>query len=431
MRRSLTSMAAALLAAVLLPSPAQAAFPGQNGLVLFVQRAPSSSEAIYVMNADGTGRTPLTADGTFHEDFGPAFSPDGTRIAFVRNLMAQSDVWVMDADGTGETRLTTLQNVGSVAWAPSGAEIVFDNAHTVASTFNYDIYKVAATGGAPTQLTNTTTWETNPSWAPDGSKIAFELGSEIHTMDPDGTDAANTGIDGVGVDWSPDSLRFAFTLGGRVRTANINGTNNVAVTSGSHDEAPAWSPDGTKILFMRQSANGVSTDVWQITSDGANPVNLTGTSGGIRERYPNWGPCPTGGCTTLPSDSVKPSSTITRPKNGLSYYQNKLLQFTGTASDTGGSGLARVQIALRRYLTNGTCANWNGSVFVAASCTTALWKDVSGWTSWAYNLPKGLTKSTGSSTTKHYLLFSRAIDVEGNTESLFTNGRNRNQFEVI
>jgi Tol biopolymer transport system component len=422
----------AVLAAAVVPSVAHAAFPGQNGLVVFTQTVPDGgSVAIYAMNADGTGKTPLTADGAFHEDYNPVVSPDGTKIAFVRNLTAQADVWVMNADGTGEVRLTTLENVGSVAWSPDGTEIVFDNGHTVGSTFNYDIYKISAAGGTPTQLTSTTTWETNPSWAPDGSKIAFELGSEIHTMDPDGTDVLNIGIDGVEVDWSPDSLQFAFTLAGQIRVANVNGTGNTVVHPGPNAEAPAWSPDGTKILFMRQSANGNSTDIWQVSSTGANPINVTATPGSIRERYPNWGPCPAAGCEPLPTDAIQPVSTIARPRNGLSYYQANLTQFTGTATDTGGSGVAKVQIAFRRYFTDGTCANWNGSVFVAGACNLRVWKDAVGTGSWTYDLPRVLTRSTGSSNVKHYILMSRAIDVAGNTESLITDGRNRNQFEVI
>ena len=131
------------------------------------------------------------------------------------------------------------------------------------------------------------------------------------------------------------------------------------------------------------------------------------------------------------TDLSKPTSTVLRPRNTFTYQQANLTRLTGTASDSGGSGIARVQVAFRRYLTNGTCANWNGSAFVTGSCSLRLWRNTVGGTAWSYTLPRVLTKSTGSSTVKHYLLMSRAVDVAGNTEDLITNGRNRNQFEVI
>ena len=131
------------------------------------------------------------------------------------------------------------------------------------------------------------------------------------------------------------------------------------------------------------------------------------------------------------TDATKPTSTISRPRNNLSYYQANLTGFTGTASDTGGSGVSKVQIAFRRYFTDGTCANWNGNVFVKGACNLRVWHDVVGTTSWSYTLPRVLTKSTPPSTVKNYLVMSRAIDVAGNTETLLTDGRNRNFFEVI
>ncbi len=128
-------------------------------------------------------------------------------------------------------------------------------------------------------------------------------------------------------------------------------------------------------------------------------------------------------------DTTVPVSRISRPKNGLSYYQANIKTFSGTATDTA-SGVAKVEIALRRHFTNGLCANWNGSVFVSGSCTTPTWRLATGRGSWTYSLPKGLTKSRGTNVA-YYVLFSRATDAEGNVESSFATGRNRNQFEVI
>jgi Tol biopolymer transport system component len=79
--RSLVA-AAALLAAALLPSAAQAAFPGTNGKLAFVSGRDGNFE-IYAMNPDGSGQTRLTTNPA--TDFDPAWSPDGRRIAFESN----------------------------------------------------------------------------------------------------------------------------------------------------------------------------------------------------------------------------------------------------------------------------------------------------------------------------------------------------------
>ena len=59
------------------------------------------------MNADGTGQTNITNNPAAADDFGPEWSPDGTRIAFTSDRDGNYDVYVMGADGSGQTRVTT------------------------------------------------------------------------------------------------------------------------------------------------------------------------------------------------------------------------------------------------------------------------------------------------------------------------------------
>src|SRR3990170_6246104 len=81
---------AAMLAA-LNTLPGESAFPGVNGKIVFYRNA-----EIYVMNADGTGQTNLTNDPA--TDYAPAWSPDGTKIAFYSDRDGNLDVYVMNAD---------------------------------------------------------------------------------------------------------------------------------------------------------------------------------------------------------------------------------------------------------------------------------------------------------------------------------------------
>ena len=69
--------------------------------------SPATGEAeIYVINADGSGKRRLTRNAGC--DFGPAWSPDGRKIAFSRGANLHQQVYVMNADGSGQRRLTRL-----------------------------------------------------------------------------------------------------------------------------------------------------------------------------------------------------------------------------------------------------------------------------------------------------------------------------------
>src|SRR5713226_9724202 len=84
------------VAIAFVPSAAHAAFPGDNGKIAFARTGD-----IWVMNPDGSGQTDLTPGGA-PASF-PAWSADGTRLAFVRALGGHNQIFVMNADGTGQT----------------------------------------------------------------------------------------------------------------------------------------------------------------------------------------------------------------------------------------------------------------------------------------------------------------------------------------
>ena len=111
-RRALTfamaimaALTMSLLLLALSPRPAEAAFPGANGKIVFASNraAPDGSTdyEIYVMNPDGTGLTPLTNNAANDRD--PTFSSDGPRITFSRD----GNIWVMNVDGSNQVNLTS------------------------------------------------------------------------------------------------------------------------------------------------------------------------------------------------------------------------------------------------------------------------------------------------------------------------------------
>src|SRR5688572_21796769 len=123
----LAALSALALSSLLLPGAAGGAFPGTNGRIVFVtDRHGVGGAEIYTSNPDGSDPRRLTETREAEAD--PAFSPDGTKIAFARS----SDIWVMNADGSGAGAITGTEGVDSEpAWSPDGTQIVYVSNHTL------------------------------------------------------------------------------------------------------------------------------------------------------------------------------------------------------------------------------------------------------------------------------------------------------------
>jgi TolB protein len=109
----------------------------------------------YVINADGTGLIQLAAHAG-----NPAWSPNGTKIAFTAYHADDTvtDVSVMNADGTGIQRL--LDNGSSPVWSPDGSQIIF----TSERDGNFEIYLINADGSDVRRLTDNNSWELDLDW---------------------------------------------------------------------------------------------------------------------------------------------------------------------------------------------------------------------------------------------------------------------------
>jgi Tol biopolymer transport system component len=150
-------------------------FPGENGKIVFTHYADNKSAGIiYVMNAaDGSNQTRLSTDDDA-DDFGPDWSPDGTKIVFASNryVITHHDIFVMNADGSGQTMLTNSSKDETwPSWSPDGTKIAFESDQDG----NGNIYAMNASDGSnQTRLTNSTANDCNPKWSPDSTKIAFD-----------------------------------------------------------------------------------------------------------------------------------------------------------------------------------------------------------------------------------------------------------------
>jgi Tol biopolymer transport system component len=243
----------------------------------------------------------------------PAVKSDGKRlvtsavprIAFgsVRDS-GNHDIYTMDADGSNETRLTTnLAYDDQPTWSPDGNKLAF----ITDRDGNFEIYTMPGVGGVPTRITNNLAADGFPAWSPDGTKLAFVRGDlrnpstfEIFVMNADGGNPVrltnDSAIDGV-PSWSPDGSKIVFMSGGssvydpnsfEIYVINADGSSRTRLTNNSIvDGQPSYSPDGTKILFG--SGDAMSPDGIEIYVMNANGTNPTRlTNNSVTDGFPTW-----------------------------------------------------------------------------------------------------------------------------------------------
>jgi hypothetical protein len=276
----------AALAVALLAPPAQAAFPGANGDIVFSSNREGFDDA-YLLS--GGSELRLTTDGGQF----PVWSPDGAKLAFVA---LGTEVWAMNADGSGATGLfDTVYGSEGLSWSPDRTRIAIAGRYEVCEPFcsqNSELELINADGTGHRRLTNTgDVDETDPSWSPDGSRIAYERSGQIRLIDPEtGTDIPL--LDGASPSWSPDGRKLAFVrfvsgVGNEIFVADADGDGQTRLTTNSvDDDHPAWSPDGTKIVF--DSNEGGDYEVFVMGANGADRQALTSDSG--TDRTPDWQP---------------------------------------------------------------------------------------------------------------------------------------------
>ena len=276
------------------------AFPAVGSLVNG-KIAYSDPFNLYAVNPDGSGRLRLARCGSNTCRIGPyAWSPAGKRLAFLReNRIARTgpsnvSLFVVQADGRRARRLAGCGKpkwsscgdlVGSrLSWSPDGSRLVVTRRGSLL-VVNVDRggFRRLTTCGPPASCS-----DANPSWEPHGARIVFARAEasrprSLYSVRSDGSDLRQlTHLPGYASnpDWSDDGSRIAFDVSGggeaesdRIYAIASDGSTLTLLSAGpkgSGPGRPAWSLDGTQVVFFNTPGTpaAFSSEVVAVRADG-------------------------------------------------------------------------------------------------------------------------------------------------------------------
>jgi Tol biopolymer transport system component len=234
-------------------------------------------------------------------DWGPAWSPDGKRIAFVRTTDAHRSfhVYVMRADGSGVRRLTNGQFDESPSWSPAGRLIAYESA---------DGLRVVRPDGSGRRLvpgtgTSGPDWSrpfaADPSWTPAG-RLVYSFHPEIPVDWPASCKRLSSRcgwvwtsrvdgrsrhflVRGRDAHWSPDGRQVVFTPpdGGVATIAAAGGRSRFL----GRGYLASWAPDGLSIVYARLGEGPAGDSIWIMGANGSRPHRIFRGA-----TDPAWGP---------------------------------------------------------------------------------------------------------------------------------------------
>ncbi len=235
---------------------------------------------ILVMQADGSKAIAVTHEPTpTHDWLEPVWSPDGRKLAAITSWYEGhklvGGIWVMHADGSGGVpimRISRGVTLVELSWSPNGKKFAFISNRALDGSdqpitkgiIPANIWVINSDGSTATPLTRfvqTTGFPEHLAWSPDSRKLAFESNGAL--------DASDATIPSRNI-W----------------LANADGSGAVPLTRNQHgrEDAPAWSPDGSKLVF------GSGGNIWVINADGSGAKPLTTLPAGVFSDSPAWSP---------------------------------------------------------------------------------------------------------------------------------------------
>lgn len=247
---------------------------------------------LMVADADGYGPQPVLAG--IEPIISPAWSPDGTKLAYVSFEKKKPVIFVQSLTSGQRIVLANYKgNNSAPSWSPDGRKLAI----VLSQSSNSQIYIINADGTGLQQLTHGLTIDTEPQWSPDGKWIYFTSdrgGSpQIYRMPPVGGEAQRVTFEGsynVTPRLSPDSKSMAFIKGGdngkfQIAIQELASGQVQILSDTARDETPSFAPNGRLIIYATHINNKGILSV--VSADGKVKQRFSEV-GDVRE--PAWGP---------------------------------------------------------------------------------------------------------------------------------------------
>jgi TolB protein len=271
---------------------------------------PSHRSQIFTVHADGSDLRQLTHVGRRHHAVAPAFSPNGKKIVYQSDVSGSFQIWVMNADGSGKTQLTRSRRLENTvpSWSPNGSKIVFSRCRPLPFGFqDCHIAVMRANGPGVTVLTRGHWVDGAPKFSPDGDRIVFDsdrggLESAVWVMKLDGRRMHRLTpprLEAFWPNWSPDQTHITFTtnccrlVGAKLWVMRADGSRAHAITAVSEDHNAAFgsfAPNGSKIVLVSdvRYPGLCCNDLYVMNADGSRMHTV------LRNRpsvlFSDWGP---------------------------------------------------------------------------------------------------------------------------------------------
>jgi Tol biopolymer transport system component/serine/threonine protein kinase len=283
-------------ATLLVPDATSPSLSPDGEQIAFARAGSSGSTRIAIAPLSDTSRaTFLTSDADgLWDHAGPAWSPDGTRIAYT----AHNDLWIVPVDGGPARQLTADDDFDlEPAWSSDGRDIYFTSHRegTVA------LWRVSSDGGPLVRLTPGTGSESSPSVSGDGSRIAYSTlveASVLVLLDLVSGEQHiwKEGSDLVFPALAPDGKSLVFVSDREAGKLDLwlhrleenapSGSPRRLTDQAGVPSHPSFSPDGKWIAYYRIVAN--TRNLWIVPSTGGQPVQVTKDP--APDIHPAWSP---------------------------------------------------------------------------------------------------------------------------------------------